>query len=256
MNYDIIFLSPHLDDAALSAGGAIWEWVNAGKSVLNLTIVAGDAPTENLSNFAQKLHREWGFPAAEVFAARRQEELAVSKILGMSIIHWDWQDAVYRLDEKGNHLYPTWADVIAGIHPAETSLIHMLAQQLQTLPPCEQIVAPLTVGGHADHRLVRRAAELAFGAENLLYYEDTPYILKEGALEAVIGNGDGWQAEVVPLSEKGLAKKIAGIFAYTSQIDTLFYPPESMPATMTQFAQNRGGERFWLKIITDETTPA
>ena len=249
-DYNIIFLSPHLDDAILSAGGAIWEWINAGKTILNVTILAGDAPTENLSLFAQQEHFNWGFSPEVAYARRRQEEQTASQILGIDTHHLAWQDCIYRLDEAGNHLYPTWADVIAGIHPAETPAVHALAKQLQDLPTCEQVIIPLTVGGHADHHFVQRAAELAFGADKLRYYEDFPYVLRDGSLEAVIGNGIDWGAEVVPLSKRGLEMKIAGISAYASQLSSLFDPPQAMPQLVTQFAKKRGGERFWHKKTT------
>ena len=57
--YDYIYLSPHLDDAVLSCAGQICQFVQAGRSVLIITIMAGDAPAADLSPFARSLHERW-----------------------------------------------------------------------------------------------------------------------------------------------------------------------------------------------------
>ncbi|MEZ4728018.1 MAG: PIG-L family deacetylase [Caldilineaceae bacterium] len=42
--YDAIYLSPHLDDVALSCGGQIFGATRTGQRVLIVTITAGDPP--------------------------------------------------------------------------------------------------------------------------------------------------------------------------------------------------------------------
>ena len=55
-----------------------------------------------------------------------------------------------------------------------------------TLPAARQLVAPLTVGQHVDHKLTQLAAEEAFGSGVLLYYEDYPYAQLPGKVAQVI----------------------------------------------------------------------
>jgi LmbE family N-acetylglucosaminyl deacetylase len=58
--FDHIYLSPHLDDVALSCGGQIFLHTTAGQSVLVVTLMAGapDADTA-VSEFVQLLHQRW-----------------------------------------------------------------------------------------------------------------------------------------------------------------------------------------------------
>ena len=57
--YDLIYLSPHLDDAALSCGGQIARFRGEGRSVLIVTVTAGDPPTGAESRYIQELHSRW-----------------------------------------------------------------------------------------------------------------------------------------------------------------------------------------------------
>ena len=54
-----IFISPHLDDIALSCGGLVWELAHAGDQVSIWTICAGEPPVAPLSPFAESLHDRW-----------------------------------------------------------------------------------------------------------------------------------------------------------------------------------------------------
>src|ERR671924_35132 len=58
--YDHVYLSPHLDDAALSCGGAIARHSSAGARVLVVTIcTALPSPEGPFSSFAEEQHRQW-----------------------------------------------------------------------------------------------------------------------------------------------------------------------------------------------------
>src|SRR5689334_12434287 len=76
-----VYLSPHLDDAALSCGGMIHQQTQAGERVVVVTLCAGGPPAGALSDFAQSLHTRWQTPV-EAVAVRRAEDLAALKVLG------------------------------------------------------------------------------------------------------------------------------------------------------------------------------
>jgi LmbE family N-acetylglucosaminyl deacetylase len=122
--YDAIYLSPHLDDAALSCGGQIYRLAKEGRHVLIVTLMAGDPPPDGvLSDFARSLHGRWEL-AESAEAARRREDEAAGQILGAEILHWPIPDCIYRAHpHTGEPLYPTWPAVIDAIHPAEATLI-------------------------------------------------------------------------------------------------------------------------------------
>jgi len=100
-----IYLSPHLDDAALSAGGWIYDQVQAGNPVEIWTIMCGVPPTTELSPFAQVLHYQWGMETAEqVVLGRRQEDINAANILGAVTQHFDFLDCIYRQGKEGQWL--------------------------------------------------------------------------------------------------------------------------------------------------------
>ena len=244
-HYDSIYLSPHLDDAALSCGGQIYEQTAVGKSVLIVTLMAGDPPGGPLSAFAQSLHERWQL-ATDVVAARRAEDAAACRILGADYAHWGILDCVYRTHpQDGQPLYPTWADVIGAIHQTEEALIARLAAQMAEFPASSQVYAPLAVGNHVDHQVTRAAAERCFG-ERLIYYEDYPYVAQADALTAIIPpHSPAWQARVIELTTHGIQVKTEAIAAFVSQVGSFFTDQVDLAHKIGDFTTLRGGERVW-----------
>ena len=90
------------------------------------------------------------------------------------------------------------------LNPAEAGLVKALGAELaQALPGDAELVCPLAIGGHVDHRLTRLAAEST--GRRLWYYVDYPYILEaQGAIDEL--RQEGWQAQGFPVSENGSAR--------------------------------------------------
>lgn len=242
--YKTIYLSPHLDDAALSCGGRIAQQTSQQEPVLIVTPMAGEpAPDLQLSAFAQELHQRWELPQAAV-RARRAEDAAACHILGADYLHWAIPDCVYRHDPAtGEPCYPTWESILTSQHPADDAIIAQLVQQFAQLPPADEIVVPLTAGQHVDHRLVRQAAEQAFGAERLLYYEDYPYAAETGAVDAVVR--PHMQPTQILLAETAVTTKTKAIWAYASQRSSFFTDWQDALAKIRAYADKVGGERYW-----------
>jgi LmbE family N-acetylglucosaminyl deacetylase len=157
--YDAIYLSPHLDDVALSCGGQIFQKTRTGQRVLIVTITAGDPPQTAVSNYAQSLHDRWDL-VTDAVAARRAEDLVANKILGAETLHWSLPDCIYRSHpETGAPLYLSDPDIFGDVHPAERPLVVDLSEQMAALPSHQQLYVPLTIGHHVDHQLTRAAAE-------------------------------------------------------------------------------------------------
>ncbi|MCA9933816.1 MAG: PIG-L family deacetylase, partial [Anaerolineales bacterium] len=152
MRYDAIYLSPHLDDVALSCGGQVYDLTAAGQSVLIVTIAAGDPPESPLSDFALALHSRWQL-AADAVARRREEDAAACQVLGADCLHWDIPDCIYRLHpQTGAPLYTSNEALFGKVNEAETAVAAQLADRMCTLPPHDRVIAPLTVGNHVDHQ--------------------------------------------------------------------------------------------------------
>ncbi len=244
--YDAIYLSPHLDDVALSCGGQIYQRTTAGQRVLIVSITAGDPPHDQLSSYVQSLHDRWAL-VTDAVAARRAEDIAASEILGAAWLHWDLPDCIYRFHpETGEPFYQSDPDIFGAVHPAELPVVARLQAQMAALPAHGALIVPLTLGHHVDHTLTRSAAEAAFGAQALWYYEDYPYAQQPGALHRVIpADESGWAAETIALSEEALLAKVRAIGAFQSQLSTFFKDDADLVDQVRTFTAQVGGERLW-----------
>ncbi|NOH02005.1 MAG: hypothetical protein HND47_08585 [Chloroflexi bacterium] len=146
-----IYLSPHLDDAALSAGGWVYDQTLTGSPVEIWTIMCGYPPTTDLSPFAQVLHLDWGIPDAEqVVRNRRLEEERAANVLGAQTRYFDFLDCIYRQSETGEWLY---SGIFVDPHPDEADLPARIAQAVSArLKPDDKLVCQLGVGRHVGPR--------------------------------------------------------------------------------------------------------
>jgi LmbE family N-acetylglucosaminyl deacetylase len=244
-----IVLSPHLDDAALSLGGAIARFALENERILVVTIAAGSPPPGAApSPFAASLHRAWGLGAGDAVARRRREDEAAMALLGAESRRLDQLDAVYRLPDR----YGSEAALLGEPAAHDRLEIEVLAELAPILAasPRALVLAPLAVGGHVDHRLVYRAAiEFARRDRDVAFYEDFPYAAKPGAVaERLDAIGGSLEPTVVDITAT-LDRKIAAILAYASQIDALFGDPERARAAIAAYALAAGSsgpaERLW-----------
>ena len=235
-----IYISPHLDDAVLSAGGLIYEQTRAGMEVEIWTFMCGFPPAEGLSPFAQKLHKQWGISAAaEVIIARRAEDINAATIVGAKAIHFDYLDCIYRRGKNGEWLYTS---VFVPPHEDELDLPAQIAESISArLKPTDQLVCQLGLGSHLDHVLVRRAVELL--QLPILYDVDIPYLFNFP--QELTPKTAGMKETVQPVSEAGLSLWQDAIAAYTSQMETLFESPEVMRAKIRQYWAENNGIRLW-----------
>ena len=257
--YPHVYLSPHMDDAALSCGGLIHRQVSAGQRPLVISLFAGQPPRDvTLSEFAQFQHARWG-NAGEAVGARWAEDQAAMAELGADYLRLNYRDCIYRGREHVPEWYYASEEAIFGsVHPAEYGLPAELADALSELiPPGEggtrhepfgTLYAPLTVGNHVDHQ-VTFATALVLKAQGwrVRYYEDYPYVEREGALAAALAARgiQGWRYETVPLDEDDLAAKMRAIARYPSQVGVLFGDAQAMARRVRNYANSVGGERLW-----------
>lgn len=211
-----IYLSPHLDDAVLSAGGLIYEQTQSGIPVEIWTFMCGYAPEDAVSPFADAMHQQWGFSSAEeTTRARREEDKNAAAIVGASVIHFDFLDCIYRRKPSGEWLY---SEISVPPFPEDTDLPQQIADAVSArLLPDDVLVAQLSVGSHVDHVLVRQAAELL--GRPLLYDIDVPYILyKPDEFEP---KSAGMLEKTNFITEAGLQSWQEAVLEYKSQLPAL-----------------------------------
>jgi len=249
-----IYLSPHLDDAALSCGGLIWEQTLAGDEVSIWTICAGNPPEGPLSPFAQSLHERWKTDRYAI-ANRQREDILACTHLGSRHRHLWVPDCIYRRSESNRasgapirYLYPSEESLFGSLDPDEGELIQEIKGFLtRNLPAEAKIVCPLSLGGHVDHHLVRTAAEML--GRDLWYYADFPYSIRREPEKVELLQAEGWQPVNHPISINGLAAWQSAVAAYKSQISTFWTNIEEMKADIHDSLEKSGGISLWKPPI-------
>lgn len=107
----VLAISPHLDDAVLSAGGRLFELASEGVEVTVFTVFAG-RPMPPFSPVAAYLHGLWGLGDAPVVHRQAEDRRAVS-LLGAAERHGSFLDAVYRRTTDGE----AWLIGMDGVPP-------------------------------------------------------------------------------------------------------------------------------------------
>jgi len=241
--YHTIYISPHFDDAILSCGGQIATRTRRGQPVLIVTLAAGQ-PDGAISEMARELHAGW--QRTDLFAARREEDRLACGRLGAEWLHIAVPDSIYRRHPiSGDPLYPTVKSLFGGAHPSDTAGQEWIAA-LRKLPAAETVVAPLGVGGHADHRLTRYAADHVFGP-SLWYYEDFPYSKRLGAVRMTTWPPWSWRSCTIPLTPADVKARCEASAIYSSQIDTLAGGRDAFTLKTERYIRRIGGERIWQK---------
>jgi LmbE family N-acetylglucosaminyl deacetylase len=237
-----VYLSPHFDDAVLSCGGLIWEQTQAGDRVNIWTICAGIPKSESLSDFAQSLHSRWETGDQAVKSRRREDRTACARLSAIPR-RFSVPDCIYRRSEPIGFLYTSDEALFGPLHPAEQGLVGKLSADLaKALAPGDELVSPLALGGHVDHRLTRAAAE-SIGRE-LWYYADYPYVCQYlDQIEDL--RGAGWKGTLFNISPEGLAAWQGAIAAHRSQISTFWADLETMYAEIHAYHDLMGGVFLW-----------
>ena len=130
------------------------------------------------------------------------------------------------------------------LNPAETGLVEELSVWLaQIVPPGANLVCPLTLGGHVDHRLVRRAVEKL--GRDLWYYADYPYVVREGAqLDDLTAN---LRSVLFQVSKEGRRAWEQAVATYASQISSFWENTAAMRDSLRAYLKEQGGVRLWRR---------
>jgi LmbE family N-acetylglucosaminyl deacetylase len=216
-----LFLSPHYDDVVYSCGGMIYQWVQQGEDVTILTVMAG-RPTLPLPDtpVLKDNHERWQ-AGDDPITTRRSEDRAAAAILGAKTRYLDIPDCIYRVHD-GEALYPSENSLWGNVHPDDFALAALDTIDLANI---HVIYAPLAIGKHVDHQLVRNWAwNIAKNSLlTLKFYQDYPYMRQREALQSALDFFDvPLVLETVKISEQAMQHKIRAMRAYRSQISSFW----------------------------------
>jgi LmbE family N-acetylglucosaminyl deacetylase len=249
-----LFVSPHLDDVALSCGGLVCHSAAAAEWPLIVTLFTlGPGPGDELTPLARRLHEAWsageGRSPEQLWQERRAEDAAAAAVLGADRSWLPFQDALYR----GPH-YTNERELFGAVHADEQPLVERLAGELTGLwrrTARAAVFLPLAVGWHVDHRIACALAEpLRRAGAAVMHYEDFPYAARPGDLEARL-------AELPPLTPRTvdvsphLPRRLLAIAKYASQLPLIFGDIGPWEETTRRFAAARAergatyAERVW-----------
>jgi len=242
---DWVFLSPHFDDVALSAGGMIWELGKRGDQVEIWTMCAGDPPSEKpLTDYARMLYMFWELGDQDVPYLRSLEDAACCGLLDADYRRYTVPDCIYRFHPVTSlPMINVPDDINAPLEPEESYLIPPVTDFLRkNLTLGYELVIPLAIGHHRDHVLTRLAAERLW--KPLWHYVDYPYVVRE---QYDLSEFVPKDAEHFTLAISGRARSAwqNSIACYKSQMIMLFADEAEMRQSIQAYSEAGGGNTLW-----------
>jgi LmbE family N-acetylglucosaminyl deacetylase len=165
-------LSPHLDDAAFSAGGTLARLADEGWEVVVATLFTASVPEP--TGFALACQTDKGLaPEVDYMALRRAEDAAACAVLGAQPVWLALREAPHRGYHSAAALFgPPHAD-----DPAEREATAAMEPLMDLLRP-SLLLAPQAIGGHVDHVLLLRALRGLEVKVPVLWWRDFPYVAR------------------------------------------------------------------------------
>lgn len=241
-------LSPHLDDAAFSAGGLLATLAARGWHVTMVTLFTQSVPEPK--GFALACQLDKGLaPEIDYMALRRAEDDEAAAALGIAApLHLPFREAPHRGyasapelflelrpdDGIDRHLAPALADLLAAEAP-------------------DLILAPQAVGGHVDHVQVVRALCGLAPAAPVLWWRDFPYTVREAKPKEPLAElFADLPARAFAFDDAAQRRKLAACTAYASQIGFQFGGAAGLAERL---ARESGIERYRLTGRLPEPFP-
>jgi LmbE family N-acetylglucosaminyl deacetylase len=218
----VLAVSPHLDDAAFSAGATLAALAAAGHEVTVVTCFTRSVPDP--TGFALSCQLDKGLsPDVDYLALRRAENAAAMRVLGATAVDLDLPEAPHRG-------YTSAPDLFAGVHAGD-DVWREVADRLAGLS-ADLWLAPQALGGHVDHLQVLRAAALL--DRPVLWWRDSPYVLRQP--DAVPGPGlpDGLAPVELPQHREQRADACA---RYVTQLGFQFGGEPAMRAALARLRE-------------------
>ncbi|MGH3769919.1 MAG: PIG-L deacetylase family protein [Pseudonocardiaceae bacterium] len=231
----VLAVSPHLDDAALSAGATLADFAVHGADVEVCTVFAG-TPGEPVSSVARAFHARCGLPAnASAVTRRIEEDRAAMDQLGARAHYCGFLDFIYRRAPDGRplcgHDQAMFDDLPLELDGLLGEVSREVGRVVAALAP-DLVLTCAAVGDHVDHRLTRAAVLDAVTTVPILLWEDLPYAIGRPSLAppplAPTTSCEAWE------------RKWRAVACYPTQIHMLWPTGTDWAAELRTHAQARG----------------
>lgn len=220
----LVAVSPHLDDAAFSAGGTLAAHVRRGGRVTVVTCFTGNVAQPK--GFALACQLDKGLPPdVDYMHLRRQEDSRAWSVIGADVVHLPFLEAPHRGYHCAAALFDARLpddDAVEALAPA---LAHVVAD-------AASVLGPLAIGDHVDHHIVREALQRVVAPHRLLLWEDWPYLDRAERLPPS-------PARIIDLDDELLATRMAMCAAYESQLRFQFGGRDAMDQRLTAITRER-----------------
>lgn len=248
-----MFLSPHSDDAAFSAAGALNWLVNAQKTKCDIQVAMS---CSDFQTGKSAVNRQ-----TEITQVRQAEDRQFARLFGADKVTVNWlgfNDAPLRgYTAKGD--YQSGKPLIAYDLELAWAIAESVAPDLQA---GSVVFAPLAIGRHIDHRIVRTAALALKSALDieLLLFEDMPYSTNYEPLavaDAVQRLAHAYGFELQPLlttTDDLIEFKHEALECYPSQRVAGEFEAILDYATKLTDDGKAGAERLWRVAFTGTKT--
>lgn len=250
-DYDYIYVSPHLDDVSLSCSGTICRQKTQGFNILVVTVFAGD-PQPPFSPFVQSFHRAWKASEKTPYQVRKVEERKAMAVLNVDYVWFDWLEILHRDPELSDLIELFCEPDNLAIHSQDTPIFATLCNWLADLHltyPHAQMVMPLSLGGHRDHRLIFQASLNVLDRAHLLFFEDFPYATYQAEELTELVKLYNLTPIEIDISDY-LEQRIHAAESYQSQLPALYYSASQFLDLIREYTSTLGGqqrfvERYW-----------
>lgn len=221
---EVVIISPHYDDAILSCSELLLQLnKKTNITIVNVFTSAHEGPY-TLS--AKKYLQYSGYTDAVLLYNKRknEDENAFSEFT-VSIVNLGLEDALFRKKKKNNilgsfipefnHVYPTYRFHILKHIAKNDYAFTILKKSIMKFNKNKCLIfAPIGIGNHADHVIVRKVCEELF--DNLILYSDFPYNIRKKQYGLILSSKSEYQLQPNMMKKKVLIKK------YKSQFNGLF----------------------------------
>ncbi|KZL05064.1 PIG-L family deacetylase [Pseudovibrio sp. Ad26] len=224
----VVIISPHLDDAVFSAGGALLD-----RRFSDVTVV---------SVFTKSRYRINGCGNwRNVTHERLIEDVRALSLLGVKSFHLGLEDASLRQGYTNEAAYlstklvpnndPIWDQAVMSI----SNIIHTFENI--------RVILPLGIGGHIDHLIARDAALLAIKHQKFIwFYKDATYDRTEEQIQRIVKSMNISRECIFTPSSLDKKEEIVNI--YTSQVNKKVL--DSIRGDLHRYH----GERFWIRNVS------